>query len=117
MCNNAWAGRGNYTAQAAYYLKLHLGDPGSAGTTNPAGETTRKAVTFGNAAASGSIASTVVIEWGTYPNGTDDVTHVSSWTAAAAGTWLGNDALPSTVDMQAGEILRIAVGAVIVTLT
>lgn len=114
---DAWAGRTTYTAQAAYYLELHVGDPGAAGTNNAASETTRKAVTFGDAAASGSIANTVVIEWTSYPNDTDDVTYVSTWTASTNGTWLGNDALPGTVAMETGEILRVAVGAVVVSLT
>ena len=47
---------GNNTsfAVATCYVQLHIGDPGAAGTSNTATETTRKAVSFG-AAASGAI--------------------------------------------------------------
>lgn len=54
---DAWAGRTTYTANAAVYAKLHIGSPGAAGTTNAAAETTRQAVTFGSAAASGAISN------------------------------------------------------------
>lgn len=114
---DAWAGRTTYAAQAVYYVKLHIGDPGAAGANNAAGETTRKAVTFGSAAASGAISNTAAVEWTSYPNSTDDLTHISTWTAAAAGTWLGNDALPSTVVMDTGEIARIPVGDLDITLS
>ena len=36
---NAWAGLATFTAAAALYLKVHTGDPGSAGTSNAATET------------------------------------------------------------------------------
>ena len=47
---NAWMNAlGNATAfsVAVPYVKLHVGDPGAAGTANPAVETTRKSVSFG----------------------------------------------------------------------
>ena len=46
VCNNT------SLAVATVYVKLHIGDPGEAGTSNAAGETTRKAASFG-ASASG----------------------------------------------------------------
>ena len=42
---NAWTGRAAMTANAAFYVKLHTGDPGAAGTSNASSETTRKAIT------------------------------------------------------------------------
>ena len=42
---DALVGRGAYSANAAFYVKLHTGDPGAAGTNNAATETTRQAVT------------------------------------------------------------------------
>jgi len=32
----------NWTAPTEFWVKLHTGDPGAAGTSNAAGETTRK---------------------------------------------------------------------------
>lgn len=106
---DALVGRTTYTANAAFYCKLHTGSPGSAGTTNAATETTRQAVTFGSAAASGSISNTAAVTW-TSVSTTETVTHVSFWTASTAGTFLGADDLPSPVALTAGNNLTIAIG-------
>jgi hypothetical protein len=50
ICNNS-----SY-AIAQLYCKLHVGDPGAAGTSNPAVETARQSVSFG-AAAGGAISN------------------------------------------------------------
>lgn len=106
---DALVGRTTYTANAAFYCKLHTGSPGSAGTTNAATETTRQAVTFGNAAASGSIANTAAVTW-TNVSTTETISHISFWTASTAGTFLGADDLPSSKALTAGDTLTIAIG-------
>src|SRR5215207_728652 len=87
---NQWAktlrggGNGtNYTAPAAVYVKLHIGDPGEDGTGNAAGNTTRQAITFG-AAASGVITSNALVEW-TSVSTTETYSYVSLWDASTAG--------------------------------
>jgi hypothetical protein len=62
---NAWMNAlGNATAfsVAVPYVKLHVGDPGAAGTANPAVETTRKSVSFG-VSTTGALASDADISW------------------------------------------------------
>jgi hypothetical protein len=113
---DAYVGRGTYTANAAYYVKLHLGDPGAAGTSNPAAETTRQQATFGAAASSGAISNTAVIEW-TNVSTTETYTHVSFWTASTAGTFLGSDDLSSSAAVTAGDTFRIPVGDLDITIT
>ena len=113
---DAWAGRTTYTANAAVYAKLHLGDPGAAGTSNAAAETTRQAVTFGSAAASGAISNTAAVEW-TNVSTTETYTWVSFWTASTAGTFLGRDDLSSSAAVTAGDTFRIPVGDLDCTLT
>jgi hypothetical protein len=103
-------------ANAAVWVKLHLGDPGAAGTTNAAAETTRKQATFGDAAASGAITNTVAVEW-TNVSTTETYTHVSLWTASSAGTFLGSDDLSSSAAVTAGDTFRIPVGDLDLTLT
>ena len=67
------------------YIQLHTADPGAAGTTAVATETTRKQVSL--AAASGGAASTdAALEW-TSVAGSETYTHYSLWTAASAGTF------------------------------
>jgi hypothetical protein len=71
----------------AVWVKLHIGDPGAAGTSNAAAETDRVQATFGSAAASGAISNTVALTW-TGVTGTEDYTHFSAWTASSGGTFL-----------------------------
>ena len=97
-------------------MKLHTGDPGSAGTANAATETTRQAVTFGSAAASGSIANTVAVSW-TNVSTTETVTWVSFWTASSAGTFLGSDDLSSSAALTAGDTLTIAISGLTLSIT
>jgi hypothetical protein len=106
---DAWAGRTTYTANTAVWAKLHIGDPGAAGTTNAAANTTRQQATFGSAAATGTISNTAVIEW-TSVSTTETYSHVSFWTASTAGTFLGSDDLSSTAAVTAGDTFRIPVG-------
>lgn len=113
---DAYVGRTTYTANAAFYVKLHIGDPGSAGANNAAVETTRQAVTFGSAAASGAISNTAAVEW-TNVSTTETYTHVSFWTASTAGTFLGSDDLSSSAAVTAGDTFRIPVGDLDLTLT
>src|SRR5574342_997776 len=81
-----------WTEPAEFWVKLHVGDPGSAGANNAAGETTRKQITF-SAASGGTITNSADAVWLNYPNGTDTISHVSFWDASTSGTFIGSDAL------------------------
>lgn len=76
-----------WTPPAAVWIKLHVGDPGAAGTSNPAVETDRIQATFGSGASGGSIANTAALTW-TAVGGTEDYTHYSAWDASTSGTFL-----------------------------
>src|SRR5688500_13571514 len=71
------------------WLKLHVGAPGAAGTSNPATETTRKNPAF-SAASSGAKTTSADAVWTTVA-GTEDYTHISGWSASTAGNfgWSG----------------------------
>jgi hypothetical protein len=96
-------------ANAAVWVKLHISDPGSAGTLGPAAETTRKQATFGSAAATGAITTTAATEW-TNVSTTEVYSHISLWTASTSGTFLGSDDLSSTASVTAGDTFRIPTG-------
>jgi hypothetical protein len=104
-----------WTEPAAFYVKLHLGDPGSAGTANAAAETTRQAVTF-SAASAGAITNSADIDW-TAVAATESVTHISFWDASTAGTFLGSDALNATASLSSGGDFTIAAGDLDISLT
>lgn len=119
---NAWAntirggGNGtNYTAPAAVYVKLHIGDPGEDGTGNAAGNTTRQVVTFG-ASSDGVITSTVLVEW-TSVSTTETYSHVSLWDNSTAGNCLVTGALAATKSVTAGDTFQLPSGQVTFTLT
>jgi hypothetical protein len=113
---DALVGRTTYTANAAFYCKLHIGSPGAAGTSNVAGETTRQAATFGSAAASGAISNTVAVTW-TNLSTAETISHVSFWTASSGGTFLGADDLPTTKTVAIGDSLTVAIGDLDLTIS
>jgi hypothetical protein len=103
-------------AEAAIWVKLHLGDPGSAGTNNPAAETTRQQATFGVGASGRAISNTAAVEWANVSN-TETYTWVSLWDANAAGNFLGSDELSSAAPVTAGDTFRIPTGDLDLTIT
>ena len=116
LCNSWLDALANNTsyAVAQVYIKLHVGDPGAAGTANPATETTRKAASFG-AASNGAINSDADISW-TNIAGSQDATHFTAWDNVSAGNFLfsGNiTANPYT----AGDTYTISSGNLSASLT
>lgn len=103
----------NYTAPVAIFVQLHVADPGAAGTTSPATETTRKQVTFGSAAAGGSIANTAAVTWAGIA-GSQDASHYSLWDAASAGTFLGSGIITAN-SYTAGDTYNMAIGAIVLS--
>lgn len=94
---------------ATPFLKLHTGDPGSAGTSNAAGNTTRKSVSFG-AASGGVMSNDAAISWTTGEVTTsEDYTHWSLWTASSGGTFIGSGTLTANA-VTAGDEFTIPTG-------
>ena len=98
-----------YSDPAAFCAKLHTGDPGSAGTSNAATETTRQTLTC-SAASGASITTSADAVWTSYP-AAETISHVSFWSATSAGTFLGSCALASSKAMAIGETLTLAAGS------
>jgi len=110
LCKNT-----NYTAPVAFYVKLHLGDPGSAGTTSPAANTTRVQATFGSSSG-GSSTTTADLNW-TSVSAAETYSHVSFWTASSAGTFLGSDDLATPRTVAIGDNFSILAGQLTVAIT
>ncbi len=96
------------------WVKLHVGAPGSAGTANPATETTRKQATWA-AASGGSVANSNALTW-TGISGSEDATHFSCWSASTAGTF-GFSGTVTANAYTAGDSLTIAIGALTTSVT
>jgi hypothetical protein len=97
------------TAPADYWVKLHIGDPGAAGTANPSVNTTRKQVAFATPAAGGSIASTTAATWTASP-APEDHTYFSVWTASTAGSFIMSGTVTAN-PVGAGDAFTAAAGA------
>jgi hypothetical protein len=104
-----------YSDPASFNIKLHTGDPGAAGTTAAAGETTRKAVTC-SAASGGAITNSADITW-TNVSTAETLSHVSFWSDISAGTFLGSDDLAVARAVVAGDTFTITAGDLDIVLT
>lgn len=98
----------------AFYVQLHTGDPGAAGTTAVATNNTRKLVTFA-AASGGTKANDVAVTWSTVP-ATEIYTHCTAWSASTAGTFRASGTV-SSGSVEAGDDARFAAGALVLSFT
>lgn len=104
-----------WTEPAAWWIKLHVGDPGAAGTSNAATETTRKQVTFGTPASGGAISNTVAVTW-TNVAGSEDYTHWSAWDASTAGNFIQSGLMTANA-VVAADTFEIPIGELDLTAT
>ena len=109
---NAFANNTSFTV-ALPYVQLHTADPGAAGTTSVATETTRKSISFG-ASAAGVVLNDVAITW-TNIAGSQDATHFSVWDALTNGTFLCSGTITANA-YTAGDTYNVAIGAMSVSL-
>tara|TARA_R110002126_G_scaffold163935_1_gene311824 strand:+ start:1595 stop:1963 length:369 start_codon:yes stop_codon:yes gene_type:complete len=98
-------GKTSWTMPATVYVKLHLGDPGEAATSNAAVEDTRKSAAWASAA-SGAIATSATLEW-TNVAATETFTHWSMWDNLTAGNALWSGALSTSAAVTAGDTFQI----------
>lgn len=106
---------GNATAFsfAAVWVKLHLGDPGAAGTSNPAATTTRQQASFA-AASGGSMTTDADLLWSSLANA-ETLSWISLWDASVAGTFIGAKDLTAAKAVGVGDNFRIPAGSLTIT--
>lgn len=96
-----------FTVVADTFVKLHTGDPGSAGTSNAAaGDTTRKAMTQ-SAASGGAIALSGTAPVWTNGGTSETITDISVWDASTGGTFLYSIQLTSSKAWVSGDTLTL----------
>lgn len=103
-----------FTAPTNVYVKLHTGDPGSAGTANASAETTRKLVAW-SAAGSGSKSMSGTLPWASWPAGTETLTHISVWDNVSAGNFLFSGALGTSRVVNNGDTFNLTALTVALT--
>lgn len=97
---------GSFPSAGVLYVKLHTGDPGSAGTTNASGVTSRSAATFGSAASGGVGTMTNTPSWSM--TSTETISHISLWDASTAGNFLWSVALTASKSVSNGDTLNLS---------
>ena len=96
-----------FSAKANVYVKLHTGDPGSAGTSNASSVTDRPEVTF-SAASAGSMSSSNTPSWSNWAGTNGEVvSHISVWDASTAGNFLFSVALTASKTVNTGDTLNL----------
>jgi hypothetical protein len=94
--------RGTAYSVTSVFVKLHVGDPGAAGTTNPSAVTTRNTLTW--AAASGGSMS--LSSLATYAmTATETISHISIWDASSAGNFIASGALTTSKAVVNGDTI------------
>jgi hypothetical protein len=96
-----------FTAPSTTAVKLHTGDPGSAGTANASAETTRKALTWSAASAGSKAITTTLPSWTSWSVGTETITHISCWDSTTAGNFLFSAALTTSKTPTNGDTLNL----------
>lgn len=96
------------------WLQLHVGLPGAAGTSNVAGNTTRKQVTWASASA-GSKASSADLTW-TSVSTSETYSHFTLWTASSAGTFGVSGSVTASA-VTSGDTFTISSGSLTLSLT
>lgn len=95
------------------FVKLHTGDPGSAGTSNAAGETTRKEIALTGTTI---LKNSGAVEW-TGVSTSETYAWVSIWTASTGGTFLGRGELTASKAVSAGDTAKLSAEAFSITIS
>lgn len=94
-----------FTAPTGLYVKLHSGDPGSAGTANASAVATRSQLTLA-AASGGAVALT-----GTQPSwsmtSSETISYISIWDASSSGNFLWSAQLAVAKTVANGDTLTL----------
>jgi hypothetical protein len=96
-----------FTAPSSANVKLHTGDPGSAGTSNASAETTRKALTWSAASAGSKAITSTLPSWTSWSAGSETISHISVWDNISAGNFLFSVALTSSKSITNGDTLNL----------
>jgi hypothetical protein len=96
------------------YVKLHVGPPGAAGTSNPAGNTTRQSAGAFATPAGGSTTNTAAVNW-TSVSTSETYSHVSLWDSPTTGTFIASGSITASAIL-AGQNFQIPAGGMSVSL-
>src|SRR5438034_4284912 len=97
---------GAYISDIAF-ARLHVGDPGAAGTANGASVTTRMSITWGSAA-NAQIGITNTPTWSAWGGTAQTITHISLWDLVSGGVFKQAVPLASGVPVTVGGTFTLS---------
>lgn len=103
-----------FSGFAATYAQLHTGAPGSAGTSNIAGNNTRQAAGAFAAPSGGTTTNSGAINW-TSVSTSETYSHVTLWSASSGGTFIASGSITAGAIL-VGQNFTIPAGGLSVTL-
>lgn len=106
-----------YTSPTTVYVGLFTSDPTDAGsgTEVSGGSYARTAVTFG-APSNGTSTNSAAVEFPQATGNWGTITHIGILDASSSGNLLYHTALDSSKTIETGDIFKIAIGSLSVTL-
>lgn len=102
LANSAFAEKANT------YVKLHTGDPGSAGTSNASANTTRVVISWSAASGGSKAITTTLPAWTSWASGSETISHISIWDNLTAGNFLYSVTLTASRAVVNGDSLTLA---------
>lgn len=114
---NATLRNTTYTSPATVYVGLYTSDPGEGNTGTEVSGTSyaRQAATFG-APSNGTSTNSAAIEFPQAGGSWGTVTHIGILDASSSGNLLYYTALDASKTIATGDVFRIAIGSLSVTL-
>lgn len=97
------------TPPVLWYAALHTGNPGPAGTLNPATETRRLVITMDNPAAGAAVSA--IDATMSFAAATETISHLVLWSASTGGIPWWVVPLAAPVNVTVGHTLRIPAGS------
>lgn len=96
-----------FSAKANTYVKLHTGDPGSAGTSNASANTTRVVISWASASGGSKAIQATLPVWASWASGSETISHFSVWDNLTAGNFLYSVALSASRSVVNGDTLTL----------
>lgn len=110
-------GSNTFTKPSTLYVALFVGNPSSGGTEVSTSGSAYARVTSTFTISSGTATNTAAIEWATATSSWGTIDWVAIYDASTGGNQLVTAALSSSKTIASGDVLRIPISSLSVTLT
>jgi hypothetical protein len=110
-------GSTTYTKPSTLYVALFIGDPASGGTEISTSGSAYARLSAAFTISGGNATNTSALQWSTATSAWGTITWIAIYDAATGGNQLVTAQLSTSKTVGTGDVLRIAIGQLSVTLT